>query len=113
MRQKSFIWGQYKLWRESILKLLGDYIDGRVFRYLRDNPPEYFVADNLGWLDKAIRETVNPAAPDIAQILMKRLPERYPYVRGFHGCRTTSLDPYKSLGLVPSDPQVLNQLARS
>jgi hypothetical protein len=106
-----FLWSKYRSWRAVVLRLLNDLIDKSVFAELRRNPPRYFVEDNLGWLDVAIERARGIMRPDIKTRLSERLPDRYQFIRAFHGCRTDSIKPYLERGLRPSDPSALGRLA--
>jgi len=109
--KKVFAWVEYQRWRPVVMQLLKDIFDRTVLDYLKDNPPRYFVADDLSWLDDAIAAAKNIPEANAHQILTHRLPTAFSYVRAFHGCRPESLESYRSHGVRPCDPSQLNEEA--
>ncbi|HEY2330141.1 MAG TPA: hypothetical protein VGI63_10060 [Verrucomicrobiae bacterium] len=55
---RIFVWENYADWRRTAIRLLGDFLDKSVLDELKQNPPKYFVSDNLSWLDKAMLEQI-------------------------------------------------------
>lgn len=53
-RPKPFRWEIKSNWTAEILRFLNDVITPKVIRLFMENPPEYIVSDNLGWLDRII-----------------------------------------------------------
>ena len=112
MDADAFIWAAYRRWRPSILNLLSEYWEWMSSIVCVRTHREYFVADNLSWLDEAIKEARHLSDVDILSILVDRLPLRYPFIRAFHGCRPDSIESYREHGLLPADPHKLQEIAR-
>lgn len=110
--RRVFVWNKYCQWRREILRLLCDLVDKSVLDQLRQNPPDYMVADNLGWLDNAIREVKRVAQSDIGTTARDRFTSHYTHLRGFHGCRAESEEAYKQDGIQQSNPALLDEIAR-
>jgi hypothetical protein len=109
--QNVFVWNNYQQWRKTVLLLLADLVDKNVLDELRKNQPRCFAADNLEWLDRAIKKVKGIAYSDICATLIDRFSNHYQFIRAFHGCRPESVESYKEHGLLPSDPALLNKLA--
>src|SRR5271155_5330584 len=99
-KQNVFVWNNYQQWRKTVLLLLADLVDKNVLDELRKNPPRYFVADNLEWLDRAIQKVKSIADSDICATPIDRFSSHYQFVRAFHGCRPESIESYKQHGLL-------------
>jgi hypothetical protein len=106
-----FIWNDYRQWRKAVLLLLADLVDKKVLDELRKNPPRYFLADNLAWLDKAIQKVKGIPTSDIHATFNECFLNHYPFIRLFHGCRPQSIESYKKHGIQLCDPTTLDELA--
>jgi hypothetical protein len=110
--QRVLVWEEFESWKPVILRLLSDSIGENVFAELKSNPPRYFVSDKLKWLDDAICKVKGIAESDICTTLLQRLPGGFGFVRAFHGCRALSVHSYWKKGILPSNPNSLNRIAR-
>src|SRR4051812_36753739 len=99
-----FVWKNYRVWRPTILRLLKEVIDKRVLAEVKVNPPKYFVADDLTWLETAIKKVTGTEASNIKLFLKEQLPKQYPFIRAFHGCRPVTIDSYSKHGIRPCNP---------
>lgn len=110
-QNRILIWKDYRQWRSIVFQLLSDLLDAKVLEELRQNPPRYFVSDNLSWFDDVIRKVKGVSQPEVCATLVERLGNYYQFIRAFHGCRSESVEPYKTNGLIPCNPANLDALA--
>jgi hypothetical protein len=107
---QAFVWREYRKWRPRILRLLSDLLTKEVFEDIAQNPPRYFVDDNLGWIDAAVGRQVGETTP-IRDVLDERFPKTFPYVRAFHGCKPASIESYRAEGIRLSNIEALKAQA--
>lgn len=90
---------------------MADLIDDQVLAELRNNPPRYFVSDNLSWLNNAVSKVRGISLPDCGAVLTDRLATHFEFIRAFHGCRAVTTTSYQTKGIIACDPAALDQLA--
>lgn len=108
----TFRWADFDEWSQTMRQLLGRMLDEHVIEKFNENPPEYVVSDNLGWLDALIRRAHPDIEKSVHEELAALLAMHYEYIVGFHGCRPTSLGSYRRYGLTAPTRARLSRSAR-
>jgi len=88
----------YRGWNSVIRSLVTDIITEKVRTAVLSDPPDYFVSDDLGWLDDVI-EDVHGVTSNVGAVLVDRLRSHY---RSFY-----------MNGLLPLDPNRIHDEIRS
>jgi hypothetical protein len=111
MSMKIFQWCDFSEWQQTILGLMGNYLDHDVIAAFRVDPPKYVVSDDLSWLNTIVRKVHGIATPDSSSLLTKKLLEHYTHIAAFHGCRPQSTESYSKHGLQACDPKKMAEIA--
>jgi hypothetical protein len=105
-------WQAFETWRGVIWELLGDLVNSRVKRAFVRSPPKYVVGDDLSWLNKIIL-SVRGIDVDTKVFLTERLIDRFQALRAVHGTRISDPSSFYRHGLLPLDPEVFHEHART
>lgn len=104
-------WQAYPRWKGAVWELLSDTVDQEVRQAFLDDPPQYVVYDNMGWLDEIIW-SARQIDVDSKELLADRLKRRFAAFRAFHGTRADDLGAFYAKGLLPLDPDAAHLRAK-
>lgn len=91
--------------------MLSGVVSEEVRQSLIDEPPRFFVSDDMTWLNDAITD-VDGLVVDAREHLLDRIEEHYSAVRAVHGSRPIDVSTIYAKGLVPLIPEDIHQRAR-
>lgn len=93
-----FVLPSVESWRKRVWILIRDIVTDAVKEELTRNPPEYFVSDDLSWLNDVVL-TVTGRDVEMKSLLAARLAREYRAFRAAHGTRTDDLAAFYEHGL--------------
>jgi hypothetical protein len=97
-------------WWPVASRLVEAILPPEVIANCRETPAEDMHSDEMGFLERAMIGS-STTLSDLLPLLVDRFWSQFKSVRGFHGCRPVSLEPYLRDGLVPLSRELLEQLA--
>ncbi|MEZ0472437.1 hypothetical protein [Luteimonas salinilitoris] len=108
-----WIWREFDSWAGHFWETLSDVLTSSVLRAFDNEPPEYVVGDDLGWLDEIVAAQTG-ALISTKHLLADRIEKYYGAIRAFHGARPIDPTNYRVQGLKvldgPSKIAYLQQL---
>jgi hypothetical protein len=67
---------------------------------IRARPPQYFVSDDLGWLEHAVERALGEQL-GAEDLFLQQFRRRFTHIRAYHGCRTENVGSYFEEGIRP------------
>lgn len=101
-----------KQWTEKVWSLISDLVTEEVKQAVIASNPDYLVSDDLSWLNEPIMELLGHDV-DMRELLSERLSSSYEAIRAVHGTRANDLSSFYANGLVPMNPGVVENQAKS
>lgn len=93
-----FQWRAKSIWRKALLKMFPEVLTKKVVAHILANRPEFFVSDELSWIERPARDLTGLSTP-LFEEFDRRFPLRFPFIRVFHAGRPFARDDYRKSGL--------------